>query len=176
MKTLLDMGFTQGVSFPCCFIHVELGVSVVCHGDEFSARGADTRLDLYDRCMLAAFDCDVSGRLGNSPEDFQEMKIGNRILSYEADPRHTEIFAKVLGFQKCCWAETPNVKDVFEEEVADEALEHEDKAPTEVQHFIKYVQVRVRTSELRFPSLVSVTNVLTLLNCVPATTLLKARS
>ena len=44
---LLDMGFIQGSASPCCFSHEPWGAHVVVHGDDFTALGTPTGLDLY---------------------------------------------------------------------------------------------------------------------------------
>ena len=61
---LIDLGFRQGVASPCCFKHDEWGVSVVVHGDDFTALGTDEALDEYEAGLQKAFDCKIRGRLG----------------------------------------------------------------------------------------------------------------
>ena len=39
-KCLVDLGFVQGAASPCCFTHPEWKVSVVVHGDDFTALGS----------------------------------------------------------------------------------------------------------------------------------------
>ena len=41
------VGFVQGSASPCCFWHPEWHVSVVVHGDDFTALGTDAALDKY---------------------------------------------------------------------------------------------------------------------------------
>ena len=43
----LDIGFTQGKSSTCVFFHKEKQIHVVMHGDDVTAFGHDTALDLY---------------------------------------------------------------------------------------------------------------------------------
>ena len=100
---LVDLGFTQGVASPCCFEHREWGVSVVVHGDDFTALGTSEGLDKYEAGMKASFDCKLKGRLGTGPNDCKEMRVLNRIvrvtedgLLYEADPRHAEMLIKAF--------------------------------------------------------------------------------
>ena len=60
-------------------------------------------------------------RLGTGPGCVQQASILNRIvtltkqgLQYEADPRHTELRVRSLGFEdKCGRADTPGVKKPF---------------------------------------------------------------
>ena len=42
---LVGLGFVQGVGSPCCFWHPTWEISVVVHGDDFSALGTDDMLD-----------------------------------------------------------------------------------------------------------------------------------
>ena len=54
-RALIALGFEQGVSSPCCFTHKTWGVSVVCHGDDFTALGTDSSLNLYEHGSSALF-------------------------------------------------------------------------------------------------------------------------
>ena len=94
---LINLGFSQGVASPCCFYHEKWGISVVVHGDDFTALGTDEALDLYEAGMKKAFEIKIRGRLGTDEKDDKEIRILNRIvritpkgLFYEADPRHVE--------------------------------------------------------------------------------------
>ena len=62
---LLKMGFAQGASSPCVFYHSGWKVSLVVHGSEFNAFGTTPGLDKCERGMLAAFDVELRGRLGD---------------------------------------------------------------------------------------------------------------
>ena len=123
---LIGLGFKQGIASPCCFEHEEWGVSVVVHGDDFTALGTDEALDLYEAGLKKAFGCKIRGRLGTDVKDSKEIRILNRIvrivedgLLYEADPRHVELLAKSLGIQDCKPVATPGIKKLFEDEVMD---------------------------------------------------------
>ena len=63
-NVLKKLGFTQGVSSPCCFVHKDWGLSLVVHGDDFTTLGPDWALDKYEAGMKAAFDIELRGRLG----------------------------------------------------------------------------------------------------------------
>ena len=83
-------------------------MSVVVHGDDFTALGTPHGLNLYEAGMLKFFECKVKGRLGRRDGDLKEMRVLNRIaritddgLCYEADPRHVELLAKSLNFAQC---------------------------------------------------------------------------
>ena len=146
-KVLVDMGFTQGVASPCCYYHREWGVSLVVHGDDFTALGTEEALSKYERGMCAAFDVELRGRLGMGPKDLKEIKVLNRVLRvnasglfYEADVRHVELLAKALGLEKCSNQFTPGAKQYSDEVIADGKLQHEDEARAEM---IEYVNALV---------------------------------
>ena len=65
------MGFIQGGASPCCFQHPEWKVSVVVHGDDFTALGTAHGLDLYEKGMQKRFECKLKGRLGFEKEDLR---------------------------------------------------------------------------------------------------------
>ena len=125
-KCLVDLGFVQGVASPCCFTHPTWKVSVVVHGDDFTALGTPEGLDLYEAGMCKAFECKLKGRLGRGDNDLKEMRVLNRIvridehgLRYEADPRHVELLARALNLEQCKHVVTPGVKVPYDEVDAD---------------------------------------------------------
>ena len=62
---LVGMGFAQGLGSPCCFYHAEWQISVVVHGDDFTALGVDASLDKYEAGLKKSFECKMRGRLGD---------------------------------------------------------------------------------------------------------------
>lgn len=122
-KCLVDLGFEQGVASPCCFWHPIWEVSVVVHGDDFTALGTPEGLNHYEAGMCKPFECKLKGRLGRKSEDLKEMRVLNRIvriddhgLRYEADPRHAELLARSLHLEQCRHVVTPGVKEPCDEE------------------------------------------------------------
>ena len=124
-EALKDMGFARGVTSPCCFFHEAWGgVSVVVHGDDFTALGTSEGLGRYEQGMAAAFDCKLKGRLGPEEGDLKEVRVLNRILQitsrgihYEADPRHVELLSKALGLdQGAKSAVTPGIKPTYQQD------------------------------------------------------------
>ena len=122
-KCLVDLGFEQGVASPCCFWHPQWQVSVVVHGDDFTALGTPEGLNQYEAGMCQAFECKLKGRLGRGENDLKEMRVLNRIvriddngLRYEADPRHVELLARSLNLEQCRHVVTPGVKEPYDEE------------------------------------------------------------
>ena len=133
---LVNMGFVAGAASPCCFHHPAWDVSIVVHGDDFTALGTKADLDRYERELAKVFDLKVRGRIGEGPDDDKEIRILNRIvrvlpggLSYEADPRHAEMLARSLGITEAKPVLTPGVKQSHEtageqdKEVVDDAEE-----------------------------------------------------
>jgi hypothetical protein len=120
------MGFVQGSGSPCCFEHPQWKVSVVVHGDDFSALGTDASLDKYEKGLSEKFECKFRGRLGEDPKDLKEIRMLNRIiritptgLLYEADPRHAELLSKSMGLNNCKHVSSPGVKKSFSDNVMD---------------------------------------------------------
>ena len=134
-SALVKLGFTQGGASPCCFSHPAWGVSVVVHGDDFTALGTPDGLDKYEQGMAEAFECKLKGRLGTGDDDCREMRVLNRIvrvtkngLLYEADPRHAEMIIKAFSLESAKAVVTPGVKlpdgasdpDKIDKDVAEE--------------------------------------------------------
>ena len=134
---LANMGFAQGKASPCCFYSAAWNVSVVVHGDDFTALGTATALDLYEAGMSKAFEVKLRGRMGPEPNDLKEIQILNRIvrynddgLTYEADPRHVELIIKALNLEDCKKVITPGVKTTYEQMEEEEHLKSgDDPAP-----------------------------------------------
>ena len=102
------------------------------HGDDFTALGTDESLNLYEAGLKRSFDCKIRGRLGTDESDMKEIRILNRIvrivekgLVYEADPRHVELLAKSLGLQEGKPVATPGIKKTFEDECMDLPITNE---------------------------------------------------
>ena len=118
-----NMGYEQGAASPCCFKHPQWGVSVIVHGDDFTALGTAEGLDKYEAGMQKSFECRLKGRLGSASE---EMRVLNRIvritkvgLLYEADPRHAEMLITVFHLEDAKSVVTPGVKTDVNEHDAD---------------------------------------------------------
>ena len=72
VDALTSTGFLQGKSSPCAFWHPTLEISVVVHGDDFTALGTDSALDTYESELLKKFDLKLRGRLGEEEQDLKE--------------------------------------------------------------------------------------------------------
>ena len=97
----MEIGFSRGTASPCCFHHHERDVSIVVHGDDLTALVEGIDLDWYEDALANFFELKLRARVGPEAEDDKEVRILNRILRlgdkgllYEADPRHVEILTK----------------------------------------------------------------------------------
>ena len=101
------MGFTTGKASPCCFYHKSRQISIVVHGDDFTALGVDSDLDWYESELAKHFELKIRGRIGEGCPGPNKIKILNRCveltengLIYEADPRHAELLARSTGLDQ----------------------------------------------------------------------------
>ena len=138
---LVKMGFIQGKASPCCFHHPTWLVSLVVHGDDFTALGTDKALQLFEDGMAAAFEIKCKGRLGPDPGDCKELRVLNRILrmtdegvSYEADPRHAEHLIKSLGLSECRYVSTPGTKSLADDPPYDKADQEVEELIASLNH------------------------------------------
>ena len=129
---LVEIGFNRGVAGACCFYHPVRDISVVVHGDDFTALGEDSDLSWYEQGLANYFELKIRGRMGQDKDDCKEIRILNRILRltdeglrYEADPRHAEILIQSLGLSASKPVVTPGVKSSEEVDgaVGDEPIE-----------------------------------------------------
>ena len=162
---LVNLGFTQGTASPCCFYHPTWKVSVVVHGDDFTALGSPKSLDLFELGMQKSFECKLKGRLGTGKDDLKEMRVLNRIirvdetgLLYRADPRHAEMLIKAFGLSDSKPVVTPGVKTAIDEDVDPDKLDAE--AAVEINRIIAELKgLRLRTSKVHFNPDVTIQNV-----------------
>ena len=104
---------------PCVFYREEQGIAIVVHGDDFTALATDEHLDGYEEQLCQSFEIKVKGRLCESCEGPEEIRILNRIVSIhdggmhcEPDPRHCDLLTSSLGLFSSSHAATPNVKPI----------------------------------------------------------------
>ena len=116
-QALASAGFEQRKASPCCFYHREWQVSVVVHGDGFTALGTDDSLQKHEDGMMSRFELKIKGRLAPEPRDLKEMVVLNRIvritgdgLLYEPDPGHVELLVRALHLEDANPAATPGFK------------------------------------------------------------------
>ena len=145
---LTGIGFTQGIASPCCFVHPEWQVSVVVHGDDFTALGSPDALNKFEEGMQKSFECKLKGRLGLGPSDCKEMRVLNRIvrvndhgLLYEADPRHAEMLIKAFDLGEAKAVVTPGIK-IADENADPDKIDSD--AAAEINKIITELRVRPR--------------------------------
>ena len=163
-SALINLGFVQGGASPCCFAHPTWGVSVVVHGDDFTALGTSDGLDLYEKGMCEAFECKIKGRLGAGPKDAKEMRVLNRIvritedgLRYEADPRHAEMLIKAFKLEGSRHVVTPGVKDPNDKGDYDQIDQDIDE---EISHIIAELSPKTKPmTKVKFSDEVEIHNV-----------------
>ena len=97
-------GFVTGTANPCVFHHKARDITVVVLGDDFTALGTDNDLDWYENRLKANLEMKLRRRLGEGCTGPQKIIIINRVvavssagLTYEADPRHTDILMSSLN-------------------------------------------------------------------------------
>ena len=115
---LESLGFTSGSASPCCFHHPERNISIVVHGDDFTAMGLQTDLDWYEQNLAKHFELKIRGRLGENVSGPKKLRILNRIITltdhgiqFEADPRHVDLLASSMGLSQSNSVSTPGIKD-----------------------------------------------------------------
>ena len=111
------IGFTTGAASPCCFYHKTRDISVVVHGDDFTALGTDADLDFYETKLAEHFELKIRGRIGEGCSGPNKIRILNRCveltpegLIYEADPRHVDLLTDAFNLQKSNGVLTPGTK------------------------------------------------------------------
>ena len=118
-SALEAIGFTVGAASPCCFYQKTRDISVVVHGDDFTALGADADLDHYEQKPAEHFELNIRGRIGEGCTGPNEIRILNRCVKLttkglicEADPRHVDIIAGAFNLtSKSSGVGNPGVKE-----------------------------------------------------------------
>ena len=128
-EVLVKAGFVRGRNSPVCFYHKARDISVVVHGDDFTALGEDAALDWFEELLASVFEIKIRGRLGGDDKDDKEITILNRVVRwtkegfrYEADPRHLEILVKTMGLCSASGVSTPGAKVKLEERLKEVSL------------------------------------------------------
>ena len=105
---LEKLGFTRGKASPCCFHHARLGISLVVHGDDFTAVGTKASLDEYEAALQKRFELKIRGRLGEGKECLKEIRILNRIVRIDdfgpplrGRPPPLGVDHQIIGSRRC---------------------------------------------------------------------------
>ena len=112
------MGFISGVASPCIFHHAGRDLTVFVDGDDFTCLGNDTTIDWYEAELAKHFELKLRGRLGVGCTGDNEIRIMERIvrvtdrgLEYEPDPRHVDLIAESLEITNAKSAASPGIKN-----------------------------------------------------------------
>ena len=116
-------GLQAGQNTTLCFLSPSKDITVVVHGDDFSAMGLKHNLDWYESKLAEHFEIGGKTRMGTEEGDAKEVRILNRILRltehglmYEADPRHVELLARSPNLSNANSRVTPGNKPRLVEE------------------------------------------------------------
>ena len=122
-----SIGFEQGVSNPCLYVHDEFSLRCNVHGDDFTVVGSYDKLQWLIKELKKAWTIEVRGILARPgsrlPNVCHKISVLNRLVSWtehgielEADPRHVELVLEQLGLEKAAPVTTPLVKSKGDEE------------------------------------------------------------
>ena len=101
------VGFVRGTSCGVVFYHEGRYVSVVVHGDDFTACGFGADLKWLQKLMGSWFEIKVRAILGPDEGDDKEVIILGRHVSWteegiewKADPKHRQMILEYFGFDE----------------------------------------------------------------------------
>lgn len=101
---MVKTGFKRGDAVPCEFYHVQSGVRVVVHGDDFTILGDEKGLNWFQKEIKKRFEVKVRGRIGPGVKDDKSIRLLNRVFEWskegikvEADQRHAELIVQDMG-------------------------------------------------------------------------------
>ena len=127
---LVSLGFAQGRSSPCLFVHSERQLYCSVHGDDFTTTGGKRSLDWFEQEMSKFYELTIGPRLGPGLHDAKECSILNRIVrwtedavEYEADPRQVEKLIRECGLEGANSVATPGMKDTAAQVASDTPLD-----------------------------------------------------
>ena len=82
-QVLEGVGFLTGSSNLCVFHHPDRDISIVIHGDDFTALGTDDDLDWYEGKLKESFEIKVRGRLGEGCDGPQDPHLEPRGVDHQ---------------------------------------------------------------------------------------------
>ncbi len=82
--TLVELGFTQGLSSACVFVHSERDLVTNVHGDDFLTAGPKDSQDWFEAELRKRYELTAAPRLGPADEDAKESVILNMIIRWTA--------------------------------------------------------------------------------------------
>ena len=80
--SLVDMGFVQGMSSACVFVHQGRGLFCTVHGDDFTTVGGKIGLDWFEGELKKRYELTVGPRLGPGEFDAKEATVLNRVVRW----------------------------------------------------------------------------------------------
>ena len=89
-EVLKDVGFLQGTSNPCLFLHPEHRIRVWVHGDDFFMLGIHDDLIWFEKMISTRIAMKRAGFLGPDPSDDKETTCMNRLIRWNDDEDRTE--------------------------------------------------------------------------------------
>ena len=111
-------GFRRGKGCRVMFLNRERRVIVVVHGDDFVCVGTEKGLGWFKKVLGDEYPIKQRGRLGTGPKDDRVVRILNRAveireegIAIEADQRHVEIAAQIMGITGSGGITSPGVKE-----------------------------------------------------------------
>ena len=149
---LKECGIRQCIGWPALYMHDELDLRFLVHGDDFVALGDEDALKFLEKKLKEKFELRVDGLIGPDATDGTSMSVLNRIISYnkadgvvsyEADARHAEQIVKELDLTNAKAVTTPSEKQRQED-----VLDAEDLPVLSPEEASKYRSLVMRAAYL----------------------------
>ena len=111
VELLIAGGFTRGRHNAAVFFHFELGIYILCHGDDFVVLADEPGLSHVDRLLKSKYTVKNMGTIGFETGDDTELVILNRTLRVGSDAegqyldivpdgRHADMIIKECGLKQ----------------------------------------------------------------------------
>ena len=112
-KSMKAWGFRRGRYNPCVYVHAEMDIKVIVHGDDFVAVADEIALTWLSNKLKERFEIKASV-VGHGKGKLSEARILNRTIritpqgwEYEADQRHAELVIAALNLTAANGVKTP---------------------------------------------------------------------
>ena len=118
-QLLQDHDFTCGKAWPAVFRHSREDLTLLVHGDDFFVLADDDGQSFMKEVLKKRYEFRVDGYMGMDESDDSHITVLNRLItldkksgtiSFEADPRHSEMIVRQLGLESARAVTTPNEK------------------------------------------------------------------
>ena len=112
-------GFRIGIACPNVFVHLEIDILVIIHGDDLHVLADDDGINYMKTTLEARYEIKVRAILGPEPKDDKQCTFLNRQVRIteengvetEADPRHAQEIVRAMGVAGGKSVTTPIVKE-----------------------------------------------------------------